>query len=101
MKEVILSADGDSVVYLVPDVVAENLAKYCIRFCDRWLKTSPKAKKYRVGDGVCYDEGDFIEYLNLHVFPKGEQSVLVKNLGRTDLGRNLPEEYRDHPYFNF
>ena len=30
MKEIILSADGDSVVYLVPDVVADNLEKYCI-----------------------------------------------------------------------
>lgn len=25
MKEIILSADGDSILYLVPDVVAENL----------------------------------------------------------------------------
>ncbi len=100
MKEIILSADGDSVVYLVPDAVADNLKKYCIQFCDRWLRTSPKAKKYRVNGGLCYDEADFIEYLNAYVFPD-EQSVLVKNLGWTELGKNLPDESRNHPYFNF
>ena len=30
MREVILSADGDSTVYLVPDAVAEHLKKYCL-----------------------------------------------------------------------
>ena len=100
MKEVILSADGDSVVYLVPDEVAKDLKKYCIFFCDRWLKTSPDAKKYRVKGGYCYNESDFIDYLNRFVFPE-ETSVLVKNLGWTDLGTNLPLEYQNHPYFNF
>ena len=38
MKEEILSADGDRVVYLVPD-----------------------AERYRVGAGVCYTEADFID----------------------------------------
>ena len=35
MKEVILSADGDSIVYSVPDEVANDLRKYCIEFCDK------------------------------------------------------------------
>ena len=30
MKEVIISADGDSIVYLVPDAVANDLRKYCL-----------------------------------------------------------------------
>jgi hypothetical protein len=47
MKEVILSADGDRVVYLVPDVVADNLKKYCLNFCTKWIRTDPHAKKYR------------------------------------------------------
>ena len=38
MKEVIISADGDSKVYLVSEVVANNLRKYCIEFCDKWRK---------------------------------------------------------------
>ena len=33
MKPVILSADGDSVVYTVPDAVADNLEAYCMEFC--------------------------------------------------------------------
>ena len=98
MKEVIISADGDSMVYLVPDEVANDLSKYCIEFCDKWMVTSPHAKKYRVRGGYCYDETDFIEYLNEYVFPT-QKSVFVKNLGWT--GGNLPEEYQDYPYFNF
>ena len=30
MKHVIISADGERKVYSVPDVVADNLAKYCM-----------------------------------------------------------------------
>ena len=44
MKEIIISADGDSLVFFVPNDVADNLRKYCIDFCDKWMKTSPQAK---------------------------------------------------------
>ena len=47
MKKVVISADGDRKVYSVPDVVAENLEKYCMEFCTTWLWESPHAKKYR------------------------------------------------------
>ena len=57
-------------------------------------------KKYRMKGGYCYNEADFIDYLNEYVFPE-QKSVLVKNLGWTDLGENLPVEYQKHPYFNF
>lgn len=100
MKEIIISADGDSVVYSVPDDVADNLKRYCMDFCGKWMRTSPQAKRYRTGCGFCYSEADFIDYLNEYVFPE-QKSVFVKNLGWTNLGRNLPEEYREHPYFNF
>ena len=100
MREVILSADGDSIVYLVPDDVANDLKKYCISFCDKWMKTSAAAEKYRINGGFCFTEVDFIDYLNEHVFPD-QKSVFVKNLGWTELGQNLPEEYRGYPYFNF
>ena len=100
MKEVILSADGDSVVYSVPDAVANDLRKYCIHFCDKWMKTDPNARKFKVKGAYCYTEADFIDYLNAYVFPE-QKSVFVKDLGWTDLGKNLPAEYRNHPYFNF
>ncbi len=100
MKEIILSADGDSVVYLVPDAVANDLNRYCIYFCDKWMKTSPNAEKYRTKDGYFFNEADFIDYLNEHLFPE-QKSVFVKNLGWTELGNNLPAEYQKHPYFNF
>lgn len=100
MKEIIISADGDSMVYLVPDEVADNLSVYCITFCDEWMKNSPDAKKYRINDVYCFDETDFIEYLNQYIFPE-QKSIFVKNLGWTSLKDNLPTEYQNHPYFNF
>ena len=100
MKEIILSADGDSIVYSVPDAVADCLDKYCIDFCDKWLRTDPRARRYRIKGGYCYNEADFIEYLNEYIFPE-QKSVFVKNLGWTALGKNLPPEYSKHPYFNF
>lgn len=100
MKEIIISADGDSMVYLVPDEVADNLRKYCIFFCEKWMKTSPNDKKYKINGVWCFTELDFIDYLNEFAFPE-QKSVFVKNLGWTDLGENLPAEYKNHPYFNF
>lgn len=100
MKNVVISADGDRKVYSVPDIVADNLEKYCIEFCTEWLETSPQAKKYRVGKGLCYCEDDFIEYLNQWVFPN-EKSSLVKNLGWINFGSPLPEPYNNCPEFNF
>ena len=100
MKEIILSADGDSVVYLVPDEVADNLRKHCIFFADKWMKRSPNDKKFKINGVWCFNEKDFIDYLNEVAFLE-QKSVFVKNLGWTDIGENLPEEYRNHPYFNF
>ena len=99
MKEIILSADGDSFVYAVPDDVADNLEKYCQKFY-KWLKNDPGARKYRVGGGLRYCEADFIDYLNRNIYPD-EKSVMKKNLGWTNLGENIPEEYKNCPYYNF
>ena len=100
MKKVILSADGDSIVYLVPDDVADNLEEYCLEFCSNWLRYSPDAEKYRKDGILCYTERDFIDYLNAYVFPECE-SKIVENLGWTNLGDNLLERYKNYPYFNF
>ena len=101
MKNVIISSDGDRMVYSVPDIVADNLAEYCIAFCDKWLRTSPQAKKYRIKDCLCYNEGDFIEYLNTYIFPK-EQSVFIENLGPMGIDESqIPESYQNCPSFNF
>ncbi|MBE5845951.1 MAG: hypothetical protein E7302_17640 [Butyrivibrio sp.] len=100
MKNVILSHDGDSVVYSVPDIVAENLEKYCLEFTN-WMYHSRQARrKHKIQGGFCYSEADFIDYLNQYIFPT-EQSELVKILGWTDLGEELPDEYKWIPYFNF
>lgn len=87
-------------VYLVPDVVAEHLEDYCLEFCCTWLRTSPHAEKYRRGGGFCFNEADFIDYLNTWVFPE-EPSRLVENLGWIEFDTPLPEGYRGCPEFNF
>ena len=99
MKNVILSAGSALRVYSVPDVVADNLNKYCIEFCDKWLRKSPHARKYRIGGGCCYAESDFIEYLNRWIFPD-TPSKYVETLEWVN-PRNLPAPYREYPYFNF
>ena len=100
MKNVVISADGDRKVYSVPDVVAENLSEYCLEFCTNWVQNSPHAKKYQIHGGVCYNEDDFIEYLNEYLFPN-DKSVLVKNLGWIDFHAKLPAPYTHCPQFNF
>ena len=100
MKEVILSADGDSILYLVPDEVADNLWEYCTDFCDNWMRNSPHGRKYKIPGGYCYNEKDFIDYLNEWVF-QNQKSLFIKNLGWTELGDRLPEKYKKLPYFNF
>ena len=115
MKYVLLSADCVPSVYSVPDIVAENLSEYCLEFCNKWLRESPDAAKYRFEDesafpgiGLSYHEGDFIEYLNKWVFPD-EPSVFIETLDWSVIddainGRgkpNLPEKYKDCDYFNF
>ena len=100
MKYVILSADGDSKVYSVPDEEADDLAFFCLEFCTDWLYSSPDAEEYRSEEGVCFNEEDFIEYLNKWKYPD-QPSVLVKNLGWIDRDRDIPEEYRNCPRFNF
>ena len=100
MKNVVISADGDRKVYSVPDVVAEDLHAYCMEFCTKWLRTSLHAEKYRMGGGFCYNEDDFIDYLNTWVFPD-QKSTLVANLGWIDFQENLPQPYTDCPQFNF
>ena len=100
MKEVLLCADGDCVVYSVPDAAADHLEEYCMEFCARWLHRSPDAAKYRTEIGVCYTEADFIDYLNRYVFPH-EKSVPVRNLGRIEEGQELSERDRGLPSFRF
>lgn len=101
MKHVLLSADSAPAVYSVPDVVADHLDDYCMEFCTTWLRQSPHAQKYRLENGVvCYNEKDFIEYLNTWLFPN-EQSVLIEILDGVSTKREIPNKYRECIWFNF
>lgn len=104
MKPVLLSAGGTMTVYMVPDEVADHLKKYCRTFCDRWLPYSKEAAKYRVkesyGTCLCYNESDFIEYLNTHHF-RSQPSRRAEGMESVMDESELPAEYRDIPSFNF
>lgn len=100
MKNIILSAGNETKVYSVPDEVADNLRKYCIEFCDKWLINSPDAEKYRKNGVLCYNESTFIDYLNTYIFPH-QESYIVENLGWIDDNSELPPLYANCPQFNF
>jgi len=107
MKNVLLSADGLPSVYSVPDIVANNLMRYCSDF-SKWLRNSPRAAEYRKDFGVTYNESDFIKYLNRWIFPN-HPSVLVETLDWATIddamnkrgSLRLPEKYKDCEWFNF
>lgn len=103
MKKVLLSADNEISVYSVPDAVADDLVKYCMEFHSKWLWESPDAAKYHVtirgSSGVCFDEKDFIDYLNKYICK--EQSTLISTLNGIFNEKELPEEYAGLPYYNF
>lgn len=103
MKNVLLSADNELGLFSVPDEVADHLEDYCLEFCCNWLHKSPDAAKYRVKMGgmvgVCFNEKDFIDYLNQYVCQ--EPSVWVRTLSGVYPGDPLPGEYAALPCFNF
>lgn len=103
MKNVLLSAYSEISVFSVPDKVADNLEKYCLEFCDNWLRKSPNAAKYRLKmNGMtvcCYSEKDFIDYLNQYVCD--EPSKLIMTITGVYYKDKLPPKYASLPYFDF
>ena len=103
MKNVLLSHDGKMKMYLVPDDVANNLKEYCMHFSFHWLMNDPNAQKLRVTTpsgviGYIFGAQDFIDYLNDFIFPN-QKSTLVAEMDFYDY--EIPEEYKDIPWFNF
>ena len=98
MKNILLSADSEVVVYSVPEEVINNLDKYLNDFW-KWMKNGQKeTEKYRMGGALCYNQSDFIDYLNT-IFEK--KSIEVENLGWIESEEELPDKYKDLVWFNF
>lgn len=101
MKNVILSADVDLMVYSVPDEVSSNLEGYCLDFI-KWLN-SPHGKQYCLeeykDETICCLPNDFIVWLNKHKFPD-QPSFFVENLGNIYL-KDVPEHCKKYKDFNF
>lgn len=53
-----------------------------------------------IGDSVCYNENDFIEYLNKWIFPD-KPSVLIETIGWISSKADIPEKYKGCKCFNF
>lgn len=103
MKEVILSHDSEAMLCLVPAEVADNLEDYCLDFAFSWIWNGPENGRYlkRVNEnlvGAMFGAAEFIDYLNRWAFPDHD-SRIIKGLGCYDY--DLPEEYREHPQYNF
>ena len=102
MKRVLLSADNSPSIYLVPSEVADDLDGYCNEFANNWLRHDKRARKYHTGHGLCYNEEDFVEYLNRYIFPD-RPSEYVETIELEWNGREeiLPEKYKEMKWFNF
>jgi hypothetical protein len=85
MTNVLLSADNEVKVYSVPNKIAENLEDVCMEFSNV---------------GGCFDEEDFIEWLNKYKYPYKE-SLFVENIGWIQDEEDIPPAYRDCKWFNF
>jgi len=103
MKEVVLSADGDLSLYLVPADVADNLATVANEFAFNYIWFGEKSGKFLKLCGeqyvACFTEEDFIEYLNTVLYPD-KPSKKLKTFQAAD-DEEVPEEYRKYPYYNF
>lgn len=98
MKNVVLSADGERSVYLVPDEAADNLEELASGPFYGWLENDPRAEKYRTEQGYCFDETAFIEYLAQRFPDTPARFVEAPGI---DFGAPLPGEYKSCPAFNF
>lgn len=102
MKEVILSADGDMSLYLVPADVADNLATVANEFASNYVWHGEKSGRVLKLCGeqyvACFNVEDFIEYLNTALYPD-KLSKKLKILCSFD--DEVPEKYKRVPYYNF
>ena len=99
MKNIILSSGGAMRVYSVPDKIANNLGDACWYFSAIWIFDSPQSERFIRNGVACYNDKDFIDYLNNWEMPEFK-SVLIETLeGIEDLG--IPEIYKDCPRHSF
>jgi hypothetical protein len=99
MKYILLSADCNPSVYLVPSELEDNLSKYISLFYE-WLAKSPQAEKYRIEDGLCFNETDFVQYLNDNFFSE-TPLVFIETLELNGVEENIPEKYSECVRYNF
>lgn len=85
MEKLMLSADGDIMLYEVDKQILNNFDNLIEQFFE-WKKTN------------CYDEQLFIKFLQQKY---GNNAIkFVKNLGWFDCN-NVPKEYENIKWFNF
>ena len=84
--------------------VADNLATVANEFAFNYVWHGEKSGKFLKLCGeqyaACFTEEDFVEYLNTVLYPD-KPSKKIKVIGCYGDGKDLPEEYKGIPYFNF
>lgn len=98
MKNILLSADGEVFVYSVSEEVVNNLEKYLNDFMNWMQNGKEETKKFRICGALCYDQSDFIEYINNVL---GKKAVEVENLGWIDSKEEIPDKYKELIWYNF
>lgn len=93
MKHVILGANNELKVFLVPDLIAGSFDRLCAEFHRNWTKLQVRPRDW-------FNEEDFVEYLNARVCGE-EKCRFVENIGWDFDRKKRPEEYRECPHYNF
>ena len=99
MKTIVLGSGGTKKVYSVPDKIADNLEDACWYFRSFWIFESPQSERFVKNGVACYNDTDFIDYLNNWEMPEFK-SVLIETLGCIE-GMEIPEKYKDCPRYSF
>jgi len=85
MKKIVLSADSNPAIYLVPDYIADALQRYLDQFFD-WLYDRKNDRGYWMEFqpgcyGVNYTEKAFIKWLNEFIIDGPENAILIEEKG--------------------
>ena len=86
-------------VYSVPDKIANNLEDACWYFSSIWIFDSPQSERFIRNGVACYNDKDFIDYLNSWEMPEFN-SVLIKTLEAIEV-LGIAEIYKDCPRHSF
>ena len=104
MAYIVLSADNQPTLYQVPEEVALHLNKLARQFLNAiqnpkspFLKNMTDSVTGQKHPILCYNEEDFVAWLNRKKQTRDEKIIAVAHAENYA----LPDEWRNYPHFSF